>query len=57
MAEKALRQPIEFLMQSLEDRDVEEFSWIEGKAIVADVLTKQGSKRDVLENTCLIGII
>ena len=48
-AEKALRQSITFLKQSLEDGDVEEFSWIEGKDIVADILTKQGPKREVLE--------
>ena len=48
IAEKSLRQSIAYLKQSLEDGDVEEFSWIEGKEIVADVLTKQGSKREAL---------
>ena len=48
MAEKVLRQGLTFLKQSLEDGDVEEFFWIEGKDIVADVLTKQGSKREFL---------
>ena len=49
VAEKALRQSIAFLKQSLEDSNVKEFSWIEGKEIVADVLTKQGSRREVLD--------
>ena len=48
IAEKSLRLSIAYLKQSLEDGDVEEFSWIEGKEIVADVLTKQGSKREAL---------
>ena len=38
--EKALRQSMAFLKQCLEDSDVESFTWIEGKDIVADVLTK-----------------
>ena len=38
------------MKQCLEDKDVKEYSWIEGKDIVADVLTKQGSKREVLED-------
>ena len=47
--EKVLRQSIAYLKQTLEDGEVDEFSWIEGKEIVADVLTKQGSKRVALE--------
>ena len=49
VAEKQIRQSIAFLKQSLEDGDVDSYAWIEGKEIVADVLTKQGSKRDTLE--------
>ena len=49
IAEKALRQSIASLKQSLEDGDVDQFSWIEGKEIVADVFTKQGSKREALD--------
>ena len=49
ISEKALRQTIAFLKQSLEDRSVEQFSWIEGKEIVADIFTKEGSKREALE--------
>ena len=37
------------MKQSLEDGDVEEFSWIEGKEIIADVLTKQGSRREEMD--------
>ena len=35
-----------YLKPCLEDRNVDMFAWIEGKEIVADVLTKQGSRRD-----------
>ena len=49
IAEKALRQSIASMKQSLEDGDVDQFSWIEGKEIVADVFTKQGSKREALD--------
>ena len=47
--EKQIRQLIAYLKQSLEDGDVEEFSWIEGKEIIADVLTKQGSRREEMD--------
>ena len=47
--EKALRQSIAFLKQSLEDGDVKQYSWIEGKEIVADVFTKQGSNKEALD--------
>ena len=48
VVEKALRQSIVLLKQSLKDGDIE-FSWIEGKEIVADVSTQKGSRRNVLE--------
>ena len=41
IGEKALRQSIASLKQSIEDGDVEQYSWIEGKETVADVFTKQ----------------
>ena len=44
ISEKALRQTIAFLKQALEGRSVEQCSWIEGKEIVADIFTKEGSK-------------
>ena len=40
--EKALRQSVSNLNQSLEDEDVLAYSWIPGEEIVADILTKQG---------------
>jgi hypothetical protein len=49
VAEKALRQSIAFLKQALEDGEIEQYSWIEGTEIVADVLTKQGSYKDSLD--------
>ena len=41
LAGKAIRQSIAFLKKSLEDGEVEEYSWIEGKEIIADVFMKQ----------------
>ena len=48
--EKALRQSVSYLKQGLEDREVMAYSWIPGEEIVADILTKQGSKREILED-------
>ena len=47
--EKALRQSVAYLKQSLEDEDVMAYSWIPGEEIVADILTKQGSRLEALE--------
>ena len=47
--EKALRQSVAYLKQALEDEDVVDYAWIQGEEIVADVLTKQGSTREVLD--------
>ena len=47
--EKALRQSVAYLKQSLEDEEVTDYSWIQGEEIVADILTKQGSKCEVLD--------
>ena len=49
IVKKALRQSIASLKQLLEDDEVERYSWIEGTEIVADILTKVGSKRKALE--------
>ena len=46
--EKALRQSVSYLKQSLEDRDVMAYSWIPREEIVADILTKQGSRHEIL---------
>ena len=51
--EKALRQSVAFLKQVLEDGEIERYSWIRGSEIVADVFTKQGSKRDALDEIVL----
>ena len=45
---KALRHSA-YLKQSLEDEEVMDYSWIQGEEIVADILTKQGSKCQVLD--------
>ena len=47
--EKVLRQSVAHLKQALEEGEIVGFSWIEGSEIVADIFTKQGSKREVLE--------
>ncbi len=44
--EKALRQSVSFLKQALEEGEISRYSWIEGTEIVADVFTKQRSKRE-----------
>ena len=46
--EKALRQSIAYLKQALEEGEITGYSWIQREEIVADVFTKQGSKRDAL---------
>ena len=51
--EKALRQSVAYLKQSLEDEDVMAYSWIPGEEIVADMLTKRGSKREALDEILL----
>ena len=38
-----------YLKQGLEDEDVLAYSWIPGEEIVADILTKQGSRHEALE--------
>ena len=48
--EKALRQSVAYLKQGLEDREVLAYSWIPGEEIVADVMTKQGSTREALDD-------
>lgn len=47
--EKTLRQSIASLKQSLEDREVDRYSWIKGAEIIADVFTKIWSKRKALD--------
>ena len=47
--EKLLRQSIACLKQNLEEGEIQQYSWISGHEIVADVFTKQGSERRVLE--------
>ena len=37
------------MKQGLEDEDVLAYSWIPGEEIVADILTKQGSRHEALE--------
>ena len=47
--EKALRQSVAYLKQGLEDEDVMAYSWIPGEEIVADILTKQVSRREAMD--------
>ena len=47
--EKALRQSLALLKRNREDGEVDSFSWISGTDIGADVFTKQGSQREVLD--------
>lgn len=48
--EKQIRQFIAYLKQHLEDEDIEELSWIEGKECVADVLKEKGSRREDMDS-------
>ena len=54
--EKALRQSVAYLKQSLEDEDVMAYSWIPGEEIVADILTKQGSRLEALEEILAMNV-
>ena len=47
--EKTLMQLVVYLKQSLKNEEVMAYSWIEGDEILADILSKQGSKREVLD--------
>ena len=47
--EKALRQSVAYLKQSLEDEEVTDYSLIQSEEIVADILTQQGSKCAILD--------
>ena len=41
VAEKALRQSVVYLKHCLKHKNLDLYAWIEGKEIVADVLTKE----------------
>ena len=47
--EKQLRQSVAYLKQELEDGEILGYSWIQGEEIVVDIFTKQGSKREALD--------
>ena len=49
MQEQTTRLWVNALWKRLEDEEVESFAWIEGKGTIADILTKQGSIRECLE--------
>ena len=49
MAKKGLRKAIAYLKEHLKLGSVESYGWIQGKDIIADILTKTGSKRTELD--------
>ena len=49
VAEKGLRKAIAYLKENLKLGSVESYEWIQGKDIIADILTKTGSKRTELD--------
>merc|ERR1712002_752807 len=55
IAEKGLRKSIAYLKEQLKLGKVESYSWIEGKEIIADILTKTGSKRAELNKIMIEG--
>ena len=55
VAEKGLRKAIAYLKEYLKLGSVESYGWIEGKEIIADILTKTGSKRTELDEIMVEG--
>ena len=55
MAEKGLRKAIAYLKEHLKLGSVESYGWIQGKDIIADILTKTGSKRTELDEIMVEG--
>ena len=55
VAEKGLRKPEAYLKRFLKLGCVEKYAWIEGKEIIADVLTNTGSKRAEINEVMLEG--
>ena len=53
--EKGLRQSGAYLNQCFEDKEVGLYTLIEGKEILADMLTKHGSRREVLNEIMIDG--
>ena len=47
--EKVLRQSVAYLKQGLKDEYMIAYSWISGKEIVTDILTKQESRREEMD--------
>ena len=56
MIEKGLRQSLAYLKLCLEDKEVGLYAQIEGKEIVADMVTKQGMRREVLDQIMIEGL-
>ena len=55
VAEKGLRKATAYLTEHLKLGSVESYGWIQGKDIVADILTKIGSKRTELDEIMVEG--
>ena len=55
VAEKGLRKAIAYLKEHLKLGSVESYGWIQGKDIIADILTKTGSKRTELDEIMVEG--
>ena len=55
MAEKGLRKAVAYLKEHLKLGSVESYGWIQGKDIIADILTKTGSKRTELDKIVVEG--
>ena len=55
VAEKGLRKSVAYLKEHLKLGSVESYGWIEGKDIIADILTKTGSKRTELDEIMVEG--
>ena len=53
MGEKGLRKAVTYLKEHLKLGSKEKYVWIEGKDIVADILTKTGSQRKEIDEIML----
>ena len=55
MAEKGLRKAVAYLKEHLKLGSVEKYAWLEGEDIIADILTKTGSKRKGINEIMMEG--
>ena len=55
VSKKGLKKSVAYLKEHLKLGSVEKYIWIEGKDVIAEILTKQGSKRKEIDEIMLEG--